>query len=1507
MDTETASAIEEAGTLLRKRMHHQAIPGYVRAILADIENADILSFNLRLARRRWRSDRVGQPLSVAVCGWELSHNAAGRVRALADIWRGKAKTEIIGATFAHWGDSLWPPIAGTDLPCHTIHVADDRRFLSQALDLVLAHPYDIVHLSKPRMPNILFGLLYKLIWDAKVILDIDDEELGAVAKDTTLTLDALIEKRGGEIDWTGLAHGDWTQVAVGCAGIFNDVTVSNPSLQARYGGIVLPHARPAAWFEDDRGAQLRAEHGIAPEKTVVLFFGTPRKHKGLFETAQAIASLGRDDLCYLIVGNFPDPKVKEALEAIDGLDLRFLPGQPYESIPDVMALGDICVLLQSENSLLARYQVPAKLVDALGAGLLVLAQPTSGMMGFVEQGVVVPTSAELLIPTLARWLDDAPSADRMRAAGQAFFRKHLSTDACRPLLDEYGDNFRPRPDPALMFDSPAQQSLFEALGGWRMFCEPEREQSDPTVPVSASSPVPVTAASSAPPAADRPPRDARVVVYSVLIGDYEAVKEPEVLDPSVRYILFTDDPKLRNDKWEICLLTDCLSNGRRTSRLPKILPHLYLPEHDVSIYIDSSLTWRAADVHEMVRECLKGHDIAIYPHHKRDCIYDEIDECERLGIERPDLIKFYREYYKNIGIQKKAGLFENTLIIRRNNAAVRNLNESWMRMYLGQRDQLSLVAAIRTTDTYVHPISIGRQVRNNPYVTFQKHNRPALSTARPKIYAFIAFAPPHYGQDLGRTYNDYMERVDEDAFVVFLDHDAMFCGSGWYDIVRDYADGNLAVNEGLLIGRTNRVGNPYQRVGVLENEHRIAPHIELSQNLRESQGDWSANVSSLNSSSGVVLGMSKSTWRVHPFSSGFLQVDNKMHISFRSQQKPVYMINALYVYHFYRADGDFSHAKKLDAQIKIDSKKVVLDSAPSNENRLRVFILEESKGLTPGHYSSLLEEGESAVFIRSNAMFCDKYWYLRLYQQIDELPEEALLVFSNNLVDNKSPKGDDILEHRDYASRAILRNNGRELCKEKVTLDSLVGFMVSKSLLDRLVAEGEGESSHLLGATLRLGGPILRDTTTYVFSQEKINKKGLVSRELLPQKNISVAIDRARRVGVLTLGFWPAQAGMEMMIHNLATHLSIAGDLVTLYAPKPKKEYTEISHNYLLIRFRDEADFLARFRKQHAVLPFDVILVQGGFEAASMALKLKAELGVAIVLRTHGEDFQTDEATRYGYRLDPAKREIIDRNVSSVDSNIVIGAHIEPLVRAIHPKGDIRLIHNGVDVERFCRASGDERTNPLREKFSLNSDTPILLMVGRNVRKKAFHLALEALAIVLKKVPNAVLIHAGKDGNAESLDRVAERLNVTNNFFQLGEVDYFEIPSLYAAADLFVFPSKMETFGNVTIEALSSGLPCIEFDYGVNRNKIIHDENGYILPFGDVAGMAEKIVDLLEDKAKLIRFANSARSHAVQNFGWAAIAEQYRDVFQRFRTDKATRRSPVQGYGYPPIALNKDA
>lgn len=432
--------LKQANESLRSKNYEAAIEQYVLALQQPSALPKVIQSSLKIAQSRYlKSRETGKP-RVCIAAWSLSHNAAGRAATLAQLYESMATVQIIGCYFKKWGIQTWAPLRNFPISIHGIYVQDEAQFINQALELVLKNPCDLLHLSKPRFPNILIGLLYKLIWGSKVVVDIDDEELSFVSATEALALDAA--HLPSPADLTGK---DWTRIAVGLANAFDSVTVVNTALQKKYGGTIVRHARDESVFKPSikRRQQSRTKLGIAPEHKVVLFLGTPRAHKGLLETAQAIDGLKRDDVLFLVVGEFTESLQahQRKIEALLGNKARFLGDQPFETIPEILAAGDICLLLQDPDSMSAQFQTPAKLSDALAMGLTVLAESTPALADLAEAGAFQPITRDTLIPTLVRVLDQLPASP----SSHPVFTEKLSLTANRPALQSLIEQTFPSP------------------------------------------------------------------------------------------------------------------------------------------------------------------------------------------------------------------------------------------------------------------------------------------------------------------------------------------------------------------------------------------------------------------------------------------------------------------------------------------------------------------------------------------------------------------------------------------------------------------------------------------------------------------------------------------------------------------------------------------------------------------------------------------------------------------------------------------------------------------------------------------------------------------------------------------------------------------------------------------------------------------------------------------------------------------------------------------------------
>ena len=170
----------------------------------------------------------------------------------------------------------------------------------------------------------------------------------------------------------------------------------------------------------------------------------------------------------------------------------------------------------------------------------------------------------------------------------------------------------------------------------------------------------------------------------------------------------------------------------------------------------------------------------------------------------------------------------------------------------------------------------------------------------------------------------------------------------------------------------------------------------------------------------------------------------------------------------------------------------------------------------------------------------------------------------------------------------------------------------------------------------------------------------------------------------------------------------------------------------------------------------------------------------------------------------------------------------EALRRELAAEGFERLavVGRGVDTDRFAPA---RRNAALRAGWGAADDDPVLLYVGRLAAEKNVDLALRAFDAVRRERPGARMVLVG-DGP------VRERLEAAHPDARFaGTLRGDVLAATYASADVFLFPSLSDTFGNVTLEALASGLPVVAYDTAAAAEHVVPGQSGLLGPPGDEA------------------------------------------------------------------------
>ncbi len=203
----------------------------------------------------------------------------------------------------------------------------------------------------------------------------------------------------------------------------------------------------------------------------------------------------------------------------------------------------------------------------------------------------------------------------------------------------------------------------------------------------------------------------------------------------------------------------------------------------------------------------------------------------------------------------------------------------------------------------------------------------------------------------------------------------------------------------------------------------------------------------------------------------------------------------------------------------------------------------------------------------------------------------------------------------------------------------------------------------------------------------------------------------------------------------------------------------------------------------------------------------------------------------------------------------------------------IEVVPNFIEPERYERARG----GPGARRWT-GPDEKILVHVSNFRPVKRVLDVVEVFHRVRRELPARLLL-VGDGPDRGKIEQHCRDQGGCGDIVFIGNLAPVE--DVLAGADLFLLPSETESFGLAALEALSCEVPVIATDVGGLPEVVRHGEHGYLLPVGDVEGMAAAALELLRDDAGRRRMGEAGRRWAVERFGEDRILEQYRAIYQQ--------------------------
>ncbi|RLI23352.1 hypothetical protein DRO57_08850 [Candidatus Bathyarchaeota archaeon] len=282
-----------------------------------------------------------------------------------------------------------------------------------------------------------------------------------------------------------------------------------------------------------------------------------------------------------------------------------------------------------------------------------------------------------------------------------------------------------------------------------------------------------------------------------------------------------------------------------------------------------------------------------------------------------------------------------------------------------------------------------------------------------------------------------------------------------------------------------------------------------------------------------------------------------------------------------------------------------------------------------------------------------------------------------------------------------------------------------------------------------------------------------------------------------------------------------------------------------------------------------------GFAAATVSVIANIPLVIAV----HGYDVYTEPDLGYGIRrykgYDVAVRWALDKANAVVAPSL----HLYRVVSENILKSSLKLylVSNGVDVKRFHPEVSGSR---VKRRWRLEGKKVVFALKG-HTRWCGFGYLIAAAAHVCGVRKDVVFIIGGDGELRPFYEALAAKLGIRRRIIFPGWISRVEVPSYYAACDVFVAPSLVEGFGLTVTEAMAMGKPVVASDVGGLREQITDRVNGFLVPPKSVRVLADRILYLLDNPDEARRMGLRGRKIVEKMFNLDDRVERLLQIFRR--------------------------
>lgn len=355
------------------------------------------------------------------------------------------------------------------------------------------------------------------------------------------------------------------------------------------------------------------------------------------------------------------------------------------------------------------------------------------------------------------------------------------------------------------------------------------------------------------------------------------------------------------------------------------------------------------------------------------------------------------------------------------------------------------------------------------------------------------------------------------------------------------------------------------------------------------------------------------------------------------------------------------------------------------------------------------------------------------------------------------------------------------------------------------------------------------------------------------------------RIDIVTDTFAPDINGVAMTLGRLTEGLRFLGHRVHVIRTGEGKRGETVARSIPLPGYKEVRIGLPgslKLRKRWLKRRPDAIYVATESPLGKSAVKSAKSLGIPVATGFHTNFHEYMERYSLG-SLQPMAMAYLKRFHGRADCTL---APSPELVERLGHEGfaNVHLMGRGVDTKLFAP---EKRKESLRAEWGARPGVPVAIVVGRVAAEKNLELAMRCFSEMRAAVPDLRCVMVGDGPIREKLESSYPWVHFAG--VRTGE----DLACYYASADVLLFPSETETFGNVVLEAMASGLVAVAYDYAAAARFVVHGENGLKATKGDAAGFVTQAkVALGIRPGHGMRIA--ARELALTQ-GWEAVVTEF--------------------------------